>query len=344
MKSGYFNKHQIMKKVLSQEEIDALLSSASVMTETEEVSSLRGSLRKSIQVYDFKHPERINKEQLRTLRTIHDNFARMLATYLSTTLRSMIDVDFNSIDQVTFNEYALSLAIPNALYTLDLENLEGKAILEISPQLVLYMVDRLLGGLGESENKTREITVIEQNVVKRIVDKMLQLLNDAWSQIHEIGARIHSFDSDPQFVQIARSTETLAIIFFEIRIRGQTYILNISIPYYSLEPILMKLSAQSMLAGSARKEDTSRSHLISEGLRATKLPIRVVLAETSMKVKEFIGLANDDLLELEQKTSRPLLVHIGGRALYFGSPGTSGRKKAVKIIRKITPEEKVVFN
>ena len=124
-----------MKKLLTQEEIDALLANVSKAEPTQVDRALERM--RLVQLYDFKHPERISKEQLRTLRTIHDNLARMLATYLSTTLRSLVDVNFSSIDQVTFNEYTMSLGVPNSLYIIDLKKLDGKAIIEISPQFAL---------------------------------------------------------------------------------------------------------------------------------------------------------------------------------------------------------------
>ncbi len=337
-----------MKKVLSQEEIDALLASISApeaVAETPITMTAAGPIRtKPVQVYDFKHPERINKEQLRTLRTIHDNFARMLATSLSTSLRSMVDVDFSSIDQVTFNEYTLSLAVPNALYMLDLEKLDGKAIMEISPQLILHMVDRLLGGTGETDNIAREITIIEQKVVEPLIKTFIERLNEAWSQVHEIGAKLEGFETDPQFVQITRSTEALAIIFFDIRIRGLTYMLNLGLPYYVLEPMLANLSAQAVLASTGRQPDDTRAELIRDRLRASNLSIKVVLAETTVRIGDFIELHVDDLLQVEKRTNAPILIYVGGKPKYLGSPGKLGRKRAVKVLRPITREEELIYD
>lgn len=332
-----------MKKVLSQEEIDALLSNVSGQPGAERTGLKQSFDRKAIQLYDFKHPERINKDQLRTLRTIHDNFARMLATFLSTSTRSLVDVHFNTIDQVTFNEYMLSLAVPNALYTLKIESLEGKAIIEISPQFLLFIVDRMLGGVGETEIEAREITIIEQNVVNRIVNRVIDLLNEAWAQVHVLNAKVEAFETDPQFVQIARSTEALAIIFFEIRIRGAVYMMNIGLPYYVLEPILTKLSSQSMMAIAGRKVEEKKVGAISDRLRATSLPLRAILANTTMKIKDFIDLKSDDLILLEQRTSSEMQIQVGGRPKFFGTPGKLGRRKAIKLLRTITPEEEMIY-
>ena len=330
-----------MKKLLTQEEIDALLANVSKAEPTQVDRALERM--RLVQLYDFKHPERISKEQLRTLRTIHDNLARMLATYLSTTLRSLVDVNFSSIDQVTFNEYTMSLGVPNSLYIIDLKKLDGKAIIEISPQFLLYVVDRLLGGMGDTEVEVREVTIIEQSVVKRIVLQIVSLLNEVWEQVHEIGAELSGYESDPQFVQIARSSEALAIVFFEIRIRGATFTMNITLPYYALEPILAKLSAQSMMALAGRRPLVKGDIAIQERLRATRLPVRAIMAETSVRMKDFIDMKPDDLLQLDQKTTAHLPVLVGGKPKFLGSPGKLGRRSAVKVIRPISVEEVLIY-
>ncbi|MFH0765913.1 MAG: flagellar motor switch protein FliM, partial [Calditrichota bacterium] len=301
------------------------------------------SRRRPVQLYDFKHPERISKEQLRTLRTIHDNLARILATYLSTTLRTLVDVNFSTIDQVTYNEYSLSLSVPTSLYILALQKMEGKAILEISPQFLLFVVDRLLGGLGNTEIEAREITHIEQNVVKRIILAIVEYLNEVWSQVHEIGALLEGFETDPQFVQIARSSEAISIIFFEIRVRGVTYTMNLGLPYYVLEPILNKLSTQSMLAITGRRPQEDKSDVIRDRLRISRLPINARLAETTVTVRDFVNLGTDDLLQLEKRTRSPIEVLVGGKVKFYGTPGKSGRRRAVQILRQIRPEEELIY-
>ncbi len=328
-----------MGKILSQEEIDALLSTVSVTKTAEEEVE-----RRYAQLYDFKHPERISKEQIRTLRTIHDSFARMFATYLSTTLRTLVDVNLLSIDQVTFSEYSLSLSIPNALYLMKMEKLEGKALLEINPQFLLYVVDRLLGGAGDIDVDAREISQIEQNVVKRIIITVVNQLNEVWTQIYPLDATLEGFETDPQFVQIARSSDTVAIIFFDIRVRGATFTMNLAFPYFTLEPIMSKLSAQSMLAMTAGRITGDKYEIIKDRVRASKLPIQVILARTTMKISDFIEFDIDDLLQIEKRTAAPLEIEVGKKLKFFGSPGRVGRHKAVRVIRPITDEEEFIYD
>ncbi|MBM3327763.1 MAG: flagellar motor switch protein FliM [Calditrichaeota bacterium] len=326
-----------MSKILTQEEIDALLSTVGSGPGGEAGAG------RNVQVYDFKHPERISKDQMRTLRTIHDNFARMFGTSISTSLRTIVDLNLNAIDQVTFSEYAMSVRVPSALYILKMDAVGGDMILEISPQFLLFIVDRLLGGFGDTDVAPREITIVEQNVVQRVMQMMVNLLNDAWSPVQLLGLKIDSFESDPQFVQVARASESLAVIFFEARVRGANFPLNLVVPYLVLEPIMTKLTAQSALTLAARRAEQKDIESIRGRIIASKLPLRAVLSDTTLKIRDFIALGVDDILKLEHRISAPIAVIIADKMKYFGSPGRLGKRSAVRILRSVTPEEEIIY-
>lgn len=323
-----------MKKILSQEEIDALLSTVSKTEEYEEAPP------QEVTVYDFKHPDRISKDQLRSLRTVHENFSRLTATYLSTVVRAMVDVNLLSIDQVTYSEYTMSLNYPSSIYVLHSDGLEGKLILEMSPSFLLFMVDRLLGGTGETTLEPREITLIEQNVVHNIILKLIEILNEVWGQIVQPRCRFNSFETDPQFVQIARSSETLAIIFFELKVKGFNYPMNLGIPYFILEPILPKLSTQSVISTVKKLTDGDQA-LLGQTLTATRVPLSVQLSRARISIRDFLALSRNDVVSLDTRVSDELLVTIGGRAKFRGVPGKVGRHNAVRISRMINPSEGV---
>ncbi len=326
-----------MDKILSQEEIDALLSNVS-KPEDLDASILENANR--FHVYDFKHPDRISKDQIRSLRTVHENFARLSATYLSTFLRSMVDVNLLSIDQVTYSEYTLSLSVPSSIYVIQSDGLAGKIILEISPILLLFMVDRLLGGTGETQLEPREITLIEQNVVRSIINKMVDMLSEVWSQVVDFRGSVNSFETDPQFVQIARSSETIVIIFFEIKVKGFIYTMNIGIPYFILEPILPNLSTQAVITSGKRKVEEDRA-MLHQTLQATRVSVTAQLARARISIREFLNLDRNDVIKLSRKVHEELPVLVGGQVKFVGVPGKSGRVRAVRLTKIVQPIERV---
>ena len=97
-----------MADILSQEETDALLSA----TEGDDAGGDAGGQRIATS-YDFKHPARVNKDQLRTLENLHDNFARLLSSTFSAAMRAVVDVDTAFVDQTTYREYIASLSNPS---------------------------------------------------------------------------------------------------------------------------------------------------------------------------------------------------------------------------------------
>ena len=328
-----------MSKILSQEEIDALLTN---VAKTQSFDELEEARERAVHLYDFKHPDRISKDQLRTLRTIHDGFARTFATYLSSTMRTMVDVNLLSIDQVAYSEYMMALSEPSCIYIISSKSLKGSAIIELGTNFALIVVDRLLGGPGKKADQIREVTIIEQNILKKIIEKALVVLNDVWHHVTPINLYLESFETNPQFVQIAPASETAAVVFFEIVLRDQAYPFNICFPYFVLEPLIQNLTSQSWTLNQKTVSGQDKSNIRTR-MRLTTLPLYVQLEASSIKLQHLVNLKKGDILQLEMKHGKDLPVLIDNRVKFLGQLGTVGRKKAIKILRKVTPEEEIVY-
>jgi flagellar motor switch protein FliM len=161
-----------MAELLSQQEIDQLLNTVKTGAEKQ----VPQEVEKVIIPYDFRLPNRISKNQLRTLRNIHETFSESISSFLMTKLQTIIGINIISVDQIYYSEYVLSVSNPACLYTFDIKGTDIKGILEISPELALTLVDRLLGGNGKGEVQAKLITPIEQRVLFIFVEKVLQEL------------------------------------------------------------------------------------------------------------------------------------------------------------------------
>src|SRR5687767_3521242 len=115
--------------------------------------------------YNFRRPDRISKEQLRSLHFLHDRFAHNVSTSLSAFLRSVTEVSIVSVEQFAYSEFLMSLPEQTAFYAVGMEPLEGTAAIEVNPNIAFTLVDRLLGGTGETQALLRPLTEIEQNVI-----------------------------------------------------------------------------------------------------------------------------------------------------------------------------------
>ena len=328
-----------MSKILTQQEIDALLSN---VAQGQSIETIEEQKERPTHLYDFKHPDRISKDQLRTLRTIHDGFARTFGTYLSTNLRTMVDTNLLSIDQVAYSEYMLALSVPSCIYVISSKNLKGSGILEMSPQFSLMLIDRLLGGSGSRVDQVREITVIEQNILKKVVDKALVILNDCWHHLVPINLYVESFESNPQFVQIAPASETAAVIFFEIVVRDMTFPLDICFPYFVLEPIMARLTDQNWMTLVQRHGTIDETNNIKARLKLTPMELKVQLGQVILQLRDLMTLQKESVLVLPDRSDQDLKVLVNGKVKFWGVPGVVNRRKAIRIERCVSPYEEVI--
>jgi flagellar motor switch protein FliM len=327
-----------MNKIMSQDEINQLLNSYKTQSVNESAEDLR-----EVTPYDFKHPERISKDMMRSMRTIHEGLARAFGTHLSSTMRIMAEINLLSMDQVTYSEYTMSLPELSCLYVLSTEEEHGSIIVELSPQFVLYMVDRLLGGVGDRLSDPREITIIEQNVIGKTVNQLISTLNDVWSMIYDMNYQLESFESNPQFVQIAPASETVAVIFFEIRVRNFTFPMNICIPFFVLEPAIPFLTQGKRLSLDKRNEikvQESIAHKVVCG----EMELKALLGKTNLNVHNFLTLRKGDILPLDVRQNEELELIIGQRVKFVGRPGNLGHRRGFRITREVKVLDDPIYN
>lgn len=329
-----------MAEILSQKEIDALLSSVS-----DEEGAAPGEVEeeaaegKAANVYDFKHPNRVSKDQLRTLQTIHEAFAKTFNAHLAVRLRTIVDINLISVDQLQYSEFILSISDPSCIYIFRVEELNGVAILELSPNLVLYIVDRLFGGKGQATEEARPITTIEQTIMKKIIEKAMENLSTAWQQVAPLTFILEGFESNPDVVQIAPPGETVITISLEIKIQDTSSLMNICFPYLILEDIISNLNVQNFISMSKKESSEEQTQTINERLKLSSLPIIAYLGRTDIAVKDLMNLKLGDVVRLNNRVDDFLEITIGGNKKFLGRPGLKGKKKAIKIVRSATEDD-----
>lgn len=319
-----------MAEILSQSEIDSLLDALSSGTiKAEEVISDEKS--QKIKPYDFRRPSKFSKDQLRTLVMLHDNLARLLTTSLSAYLRAMLRVKVVSVDQITYEEFTKSLSNPTVMNIIELKPLRGDIIMEISPGLAFAMIDRLLGGAGTSLEKVRELTDIEQTVIRKVVMKTLGSIREAWQVVADLEPEFESIELNPLFTQIIPPSDMIVLITMDVRIGENFGLMNICLPYVVLEPIINRLNAQVWFARDVEGTTEEGVMTIQNQIKKASIPLTVQLGHANITVGDLMKLSIGDVLQLEQPTDEMLSVLIGNSAKFKGSPGVSGNKMALQI-------------
>jgi flagellar motor switch protein FliM len=333
-----------MSDVLSQFEIDNLLTEmTSGAVDVDDV--LAGKAHKGeISNYDFRRPNRISKNQVRTLQTVHESFAEVFGYYLVSKLQTVVSITVTSVDQLFYSEFILSVSNPSCLYVFDIEGTDGNGILEVSPQLALTIVERLLGGAAETQAKARSITPIEQAVVRGMIEHALSDLRNSWRSITEISFKYQRLEMEADFVQIAPSSEIVIVISFDVNIGVHTYLMNLCFPTFALEDVLARLNRQQVTTSVLNQSSTrlkENAEVIQQQMSTTYLPIIAELGKAAITIGELMELQIGDVIKLKKRINEEIEVMIAGKRKLAARPGSIEGKKAIRITRSLNEEDLV---
>ncbi|MFD1018191.1 flagellar motor switch protein FliM [Thalassobacillus hwangdonensis] len=328
------------EEVLSQNEIDALLSALST-GEMDADELKKEEKEKKVRVYDFKRALRFSKDQIRSLSRVHENFARLLTTYFSGQLRNYVQISVASVDQVPYEEFIRSIPKMTILNTFSVPPLDGRILLEINPNIAYAMLDRVLGGRGASYNKVENLTEIETTIMSQLFEKALENLQEAWSSIVDVDPMLEEFEVNPQFLQMVSPNETVVVISLNTTIGESSGMINICIPHVVLEPIIPKLSVHYWMQNQQHKEsDPEEFKAISQSIRQAELEASAVLGEADIAIEEFLRLQKEDVIQLDQSIQSPLRLFIDEEPKFLVQPGKVNRKMAVQILEEIQGGER----
>jgi len=342
-----------MADILSQEEIDGLLSATDgdqggggEVDDGEvgdgEVGGGGGS-HQPITSYDFKHPARVNKDQLRTLENLHDNFARMLSSSFSGAMRAVVDVETAFVDQTTYSEFIMSLSNPSCSYQFTLGPTNGQAIIDFAMPVVFAFVDRIFGGKGSSQGvEARQLTPIEVGVVNRIVKRVIEDLEATWEPILRVEITDIELETNPEFMQITAASEIVILLAFEVNSTHASGLVSLCYPFFTLESILPRLGQQIYVrTNRMNQEELSRQNNLR--LQKTYVPIRAELARGMSTFRSLQNLQVGDVLKLDTELDEPTVLFVNDEPKFIGKPGRVGRKSAVQITEYIDSEVEELY-
>ena len=342
-----------MGDILSQGEIDTLLSA----TEESDGGGGGGDLggdtgggggdledasQRIVTSYDFKHPARVNKDQLRTLENLHDNFARLLSSTFSGAMRAVVDVDTAFVDQTTYAEFIMSLSNPSCSYQFTLGPTNGQAIIDFAMPVVFAFVDRIFGGKGSSQGvDARQLSQIEMGVIAKIVKRVVEDLEATWEPILRVEISDIELETNPEFMQITAASEIVILLAFEVSSTNASGLVSLCYPFFTLESILPRLGQQTYVRqGRQNREETIRQN--RGRLTKTYMPIIAELAAGRATFQELQEMQVGDVLKLDTEIDEPTVIYVSEEPKFIGRPGRVGRKNAVQIISPIDFENEEI--
>jgi flagellar motor switch protein FliM len=329
-----------MTKPLSQDEIDILLEVRNQVGEDEDTnydldtlaSIIESDTGKKVTPYNFKRPRLFSQDQMRLLSHVHDAFARDLSVYLSSQLRTIVNISLSSMDQVLYSEFVMSSAPPSALFVMGAEEFPQRFVLEIDPKLVIFMIEKLFGGSGHFIRQPREISQIERRIMSKIMTQGFRELEKAWKQVAKISVFEESFESNAEFVQIISGVEPALVGTFNISIYEELSFLNICYPYTLLERMLGHTDIKQWLSSTTSEVDPKTRTRYEQSIRNTIVEMRAELGRTRLPIMDLMTLEIGDVIPLEQKVTDPVRVFIGERESYLAKSGKIGKRRALRIL------------
>ena len=326
-----------MGDVLSQNEIDALLNALS--SGELDVDEIKESGEKQVKDYDFARPSKFSKEHLRTLEIIFEHYGRLLSTNLPVYLRKNVQIEVMNSEAVTYQEFSNALSNPVLLGIINFAPLQGNIIIEMATNLGYAIVDRMLGGKGESLDKIREYSEIELLILERIFVVCVNLLHEPWQNVVEITPRLERIETNSQYAQIISPSEMIAIITINVKIGDVEGLMNVCLPYITVEDVIDKLNTKYWYANMQQYDETDYADAIEVLIRKAQIPVKAVLGSSSISVSDFSMLQVGDIIRLNRDVEDELDVYVGNLRKFSALPGASGDNYAVRVTDVIREEQ-----
>ncbi|EOS46262.1 flagellar motor switch protein FliM [Lachnospiraceae bacterium JLR.KK009] len=326
-----------MSEVLSQNEIDSLLSALS--NGELDADEIKDSGEKQVKDYDFARPAKFSKEHLRTMEIIFEHYGRLLSTNLPAYLRKTIQVEVMNSEAVTYSEFSNSMSNPVLLGIVNFAPMPGSIIIDLASNLGYAMVDRMLGGAGVPLERTRDFSEIELLIIERIMNVCINLLREPWENVEEIHPRLERIETNSQFAQFISPSEMIAIITINIKIGDVEGLMNICLPYMTLEDVMDKLNTKYWFSTMQARGEQEYTEVIESILHKAPMPVKAVLGKSVISVNDFINLQVGDIIRLDRKVEDELDIYVGNIKKFTALPGASGEQYAVRVTSVVREEQ-----
>ena len=292
---------------------------------------------KKVQGYNFKRPDRISKNQIRSLHFVLDRFARNFSSSVSAYLRTVVEVTLESIEQITYAEFLAGTSDPTSYTAVSLRPLDGLAALEISPQVVFPMLDRLLGGTGEGIDTVRPMTEIEQSILQNVLKLLVENLRESWRPVYAIDFTATATETHPHMVQVVPPNEMVVHFKFQVRMRQKNGKMNLAFPTLVLEPIIHIFDQELY----SRKKIVHDGTLVQQ-LRSVPVKVSIETGETSFPMHSLLSLQLGDTLLLDQRREWPVQLKVAGKNKLLATSRGDSTRKAFVVSGHIRPPKESV--
>lgn len=322
-------------QILSQEEIDALLS-AMDSGDVEVEEDPKPKAKAEAKAYDLTSQSLMLRDQFDALDEVYDKFVNLLNVSLTGSLQRAIEVKQVSKEIVKFGEFLQAFSNPTGFSMFSMEPLIGSGLLAVEPNLAFSLIDCMFGGVGKPLAKMREFTQIELRMLSRFYVDILRELEQAWGVAYHLKIAQKKSESKPEFVNLVNPGDLVLIFVFAVN--GEEFSGNIHVctPFLMLEPIKDKLSSRYL-----REKDLAhafRSQL-TVLLKDTHVDMVAEMGKTVQTIGQILEMEKDNIIKLNTGPQDPVTIKVQGVPKYLGMPGIIKGNRAVQVTDLIEKEQ-----
>lgn len=327
--------------VLSQREIDALLNADVTEIDADSVVAMpvvsRKESGKRVKVYDFRHPEKLSKEQLRGLQIIQQGVAGSMAANFSARLRAPVEARLSALERGIYEEYVAQIGTNSIVIMIDMSPLQGYAVAAFGLDVAFGIIDRLLGGKGKRNAGVfnRDLTDIEIALIRHIGMDIARSLIEPWLRVVDLTPDVSELALGPQVMHVIPPSEFVITAWYEVRFADQTGGISLCFPLTILEQILPKLTGQSIFDNRPGRASANDIKVRDEQLMPVSVLARTLLGTARVDASDLAQLSPGDVIVLDSLAADPLHVFIGNCERFAGFPGTKGRKMALQVSARV---------
>jgi flagellar motor switch protein FliM len=311
------------EELLSEEEMSALMPSGNGDAAAER------SQRRKITAYNFRRPDRLSKEQIRSLYLLHDLLANSLSSSLPLFLRAFTEVSLISVEQQSYSEYICGLSDPTNIFTFAAQKMRGSFAVEINSSIAFPIIDRMLGGSGENLDEPRPATELELKILEGFLSYVTDDYCEAWKPIIEFETELTGRETRPQLLQIAPPNEVVVAVVYQVQIGEAIGFMSICLPIMLLEPVIAKFNPSSYETVKISAPEAVQSLL--DNLSAVYFPVTAELLPTPAMMSDLMNLNIGDVLRTNHRIEHPVSLSVSALPKFKGRVAAHEGKMVVRV-------------
>lgn len=296
-----------------------------------------------VQIYDFRRPHRVSKERLHVLEAMYGRLVKSFEGWLMGRVRGVVDLRLQSVEQISFGEYVLSLPPSCNSFILDIKDKEGEdavgeqAVIDIGRELAYYLVDRLFGGGADATILDRALTPIERLAVRVVAERVMNLVQEIWEDHIELELSLSGFESIPEIIQAAAREAPVLVTNITASFAGQESLVSIALPLSVLEKFFVT-GGSGARAQQARREPPGQRMMTEGALRATRVEVAARLPDFRLTMRDISGLKAGSMLSTGIPIDSTVNLLVGKQPRFKTTAGRVGRKLAVRVLEPLSSE------